>query len=70
MTIGLMGYENGLQRAAERERARRKTKREEAADMFNAARKLAREALEEENREAEQKRLVEQMAAEYGPMVR
>ncbi len=42
-----------------------KTKREQAADLFNAGRKLAREALAEENAQAEQAEL----DAEYGPYI-
>lgn len=43
--------------------AREKSKREQAADLINAGRKLAREALEEE-------RIESLLAAEYGPRVK
>lgn len=66
-----MEYGNGLGRAAEQARKdRSKSKREQAADMFNAARKLAKEALEEENRAADAKREEEALAAEYGPRLK
>ena len=71
MTYEHFEYENGLARAAEKARTdRAKSKREQAADAFNVARKLAREALEEENRMAEAKRDEEAMVAEYGPRLK
>lgn len=43
-------------------RAKQKTKREQAADHLNEGRRLAREALAEENAEAA-------LTAEYGPVI-
>jgi len=64
-------YDNALGRAAAKARKERpKTKREQAADMFNAARKLAKEALEEENKAAEVARVEKAMVEEYGPRLR
>jgi hypothetical protein len=64
-------YENGLSKAAAEARQNRpKSKREQAADKFNEGRKLAREALEEENRAAEARRVEVAMEAEYGPKLK
>lgn len=67
MTSENLEYHSAMGRGAALARqAQPKSKREQAADKFNEARKLAREALEEENREAEAKRV----EAEYGPRLK
>ena len=53
-------YTSPMYQARER---KQKTKREQAADLINEGRRLAREALDEENLEAA-------MVAEYGPRTR
>jgi hypothetical protein len=71
LTILDLEYGNGLQHAAERARKDRpKSKREQAADKFNEARKLAREALEEESAAIEASKLEAAMVAEYGPRLK
>lgn len=71
LTIYAFEYGNGLQHAAERARKDRpKSKREQAADKFNEARKLAREALEEESAAIEASKLEAAMVAEYGPRLK
>lgn len=58
MAANSLGYHSAMMNG--RAKAIEKTKREQAADLFNEARKLAREALDEENKEAE-------LRNEYGP---
>lgn len=62
MTVSAMQYENGMYRARPVRQAEQKSKREQDADLINAGRKLAREALDEENREMA-------LDAEYGPKI-
>ena len=56
MTEPRLDYDSPMYKGREKQ----KTKREQAADLINAGRKLARDALAEENREMELDR-------EYGP---
>lgn len=61
MNIRHLEYESPMY--AGRAKQQQKTKREQAADLINAGRKLAREALDEENRDTA-------LIAEYGPRIK
>jgi hypothetical protein len=63
MTVGLLNYDNGMYRARERPREAPRTKRKRAAELVSEGRRLRREALEDEKREAA-------LTAEYGPPIR
>jgi hypothetical protein len=60
MTMGPLNYSSPMHEG--RAKAREKTKRERAADILNEGRRLEREALAEEQRDAA-------LVAEYGPKV-